>query len=87
MKGEIGVFVLRMVECMASSPETLRIPRMDSKLSEDAAHKILLLSKFPRTDNVQLPIIDDFFILIYNLQRRTGIESTLTDGLYHLARI
>ena len=26
MKGEIGVFVLKMVECMASSPETLRIP-------------------------------------------------------------
>ena len=41
MKGEIGVFVLRTVECMASSPETLRIPRMDSKLSEDAAHKNL----------------------------------------------
>ena len=87
MNDEIGVFVLRIVEYAPSSLGTLSIPRMGARLSEDAAHKILLLSKFPRTDNVQLPIIDDFFILIYNLQRRTGIESTLTDGLYHLARI
>ena len=56
MKNEIGFFVLRTMECMASSPETLRIPRMDSKLNEDVAHKILLPSKFPRTDNVQFPI-------------------------------
>ena len=87
MNDEIGVFVLRMARCMTSNLGILSIPRIGTKLSEDAAHKILLLSKFPRTDNVQLPIIDDFFILIYNLQRRTGIESTLTDGLYHLTRI
>ena len=56
MKDEMGVFVLSLVEYVTSSLGTLSIPRMGARLSEDAAHKILLLSKFPRTDNVQLPI-------------------------------
>ena len=56
MKNEIGVFVLSLVEYVTSNLGTLSIPRMEARLSEDAAHKILLLSKFPRTDNVQPPI-------------------------------
>ena len=56
MKNEIGVFVLGLLEYVTSSLGTLSIPRIGTKLSEDAAHKILLLSKFPRTDNVRFPI-------------------------------
>ena len=62
MKGEIGIFVLRMVECMASSPETLRIPRMDSKLSEYAAHKILLSWTLSLSDFLD-DIIDIRFLI------------------------